>query len=288
MSGMRAGTRSTLVWAMVSDVFATQFHLSMGDQFTLQLSEVPSATTAFVVGAVVHEFPTLYPNRLQGSFLVVNLNDFFTAIKRESQGQDTSLVGPNEFWLRTTQNAIQQAALVNALGPDAGLDVNKVTTLSSVLSQNEANPVGSGMRGLLIVGAVTAALLAVLGSVIQSLLATRRRATQFAVLRTVGMAGRQLTGLLLGEQIVVYIFGMIGGTLLGLLLVSATLPFLQFSDTTIDPAKLGIPPYQLAFNGSGTAIFYASLLIAFVLALAIAARYATTIGLGKALRLGED
>jgi hypothetical protein len=52
--------------------------------------------------------------------------------------------------------------------------------------------------------------------------------------------------------------------------------------------KLGIPPYVLAFNGGGIAIFYAALLAAFLLALAIAARYAATIGLGKALRLGED
>jgi hypothetical protein len=102
------------------------------------------------------------------------------------------------------------------------------------------------------------------------------------------MAGRQLTGLLLGEQIVVYAFGLVGGTLLGLLLATATLPFLEFSDTTIDPTKLGIPPYQLVFNGTGIIIFYAVLLAAFVLALATAARYATTIGLGKALRLGED
>ncbi|HLZ24697.1 MAG TPA: FtsX-like permease family protein [Ktedonobacterales bacterium] len=283
-----AGTAAAPIWTLASDTFAAQFHLSAGDQFTLQLSELTSGATVFVVGAVVHEFPTLYPSRLQGGFLVVNENDLFTAVRLQSPNQDTSLDGPNEFWLRTTQNPTQQAALLNNLGPDAGLDVNKVTTLSDMLTQNAGNPVGAGMRGLLIVGAVTAAVLAVLGSIIQSLLATRRRATQFAVLRTVGMAGRQLTGLLLGEQIVVYVFGLIGGTVLGLLLASATLPFLQFSDTTIDPARLGIPSYVLAFNLRGTAIFYAALLIAFLLALAIAARFATTIGLGKALRLGED
>jgi hypothetical protein len=73
-----------------------------------------------------------------------------------------------------------------------------------------------------------------------------------------------------------------------LLLVTATLPFLQFSDTTVDPAKVGVPPYLLTFNGVTILYFYAALLIAFVIALLIAARYATSIGLGKALRLGED
>lgn len=283
-----AGTAAAPIWAMVSDAFASPLHLKQGDQFALQLTEVPFGTTVFVVGAIIHEFPTLYPAREPGSFLVVSSNDLFTAIKLETPGQDTSLLGPNEYWLRTTADPSQQAALVTRLTSSADLDVKHVTSLSDVFRQNEANPVGSGMRGLLIVGAITAALLAVLGSVIQSLLATRQRATQFAVLRTVGMAGRQLAGLLLGEQMVVYAFGLAGGTLLGLLLATATLPFLQFSDTTIDPARLGIPSYQLVFNAPGTIIFYSALLVAFALALAIAARYATTIGLGKALRLGED
>ncbi|MGH2517125.1 MAG: FtsX-like permease family protein, partial [Ktedonobacterales bacterium] len=296
MAGMRAhvdtpqvaGSQVAPIWAMVSDVFASEYSLKQGNTFALQLSETANYSTVFVVGAIVHEFPTMYPNRVQGSFLVVNINDLFAAIDADSVNVDTALFGPNEYWLRTTRNPAQEAALLKALGPDSNLDVKDVTTLNQVLSQNEANPVGSGMRGLLIVGAITAAVLAVLGSIIQSLLATRRRATQFAVLRTVGMAGRQLTGLLLGEQIVVYVFGLLGGTLLGLLLVNATLPFLEFSDTTIDPTKLGVPPYEVIFNVQSTAIFYAALLVAFVVALAIAARYATTIGLGKALRLGED
>jgi len=119
-------------------------------------------------------------------------------------------------------------------------------------------------------------------------MAARQRARQFAVLRTFGMSGRQLTGLLLGEQIVVYFFGLFGGSILGIILVTATLPFLQFSDSSIDAARLGVPPYLLAFNAPNAALFYVALLLAFAVALAIAARYATRLGLGSTLRLGED
>jgi hypothetical protein len=93
---------------------------------------------------------------------------------------------------------------------------------------------------------------------------------------------------LLGEQAVVYAFGLVGGTALGALLVTATLPFLEFSSHPVDPALLGIPPYVLQTSPIELAIFYGSLLMAFVVALLIAARYAATIGLGSALRLGED
>jgi len=282
-----AGTRSSPVWTLVSDAFASTHHVKRGDRFVLSISETSFSSTAFEVGDIVSAFPTLYPTRVSGSFIVVDMADYFAAIKASSTSNDYSLIGPNEFWLRTTADPGQHAALLAALrAPD--LDAQNVVSRSDQLAAAQLNPVASGMRGLLLIGAVTAALLAVIGSMAQSVLAARQRATQFAVLRTIGMVSRQLTGLLLGEQIVVYLFGLLGGTALGLLLATATLPFLEFSDTTVDPVKLGIPPYVLAFNGGGIAIFYAALLAAFLLALAIAARYAATIGLGKALRLGED
>ena len=194
--------------------------------------------------------------------------------------------------MRTTSNARQHAELMQQLANPAIIPQENAETqiysLPDQVSQIAGNPVSAGMRGLLLVGALTAALLAILGSIVQALLATQQRARQFAVMRTVGMSGRQLTLVLLGEQVVVYLFGLIGGTLLGLVMVTATLPFLQFSDTTINPAKVGIPPYILTFNGQTVLYFYAALLMAFIVALAIAARYATRIGLGNTLRLGED
>ncbi|HKV85884.1 MAG TPA: FtsX-like permease family protein [Ktedonobacterales bacterium] len=285
--GADAGNSDQPLWALVSPQFATAQHLNVGDRFTIDLSDTPFNSTALVVGGIVSGFPTLYPTHQVGSFVVTNENDLFTAIKLGSTTGDLSLDGPNEFWLRTTSNAAQHQALLSALA-DPRYDVQKSSSLPEALAAANANPVSSGMRGLLLVGAVTAGVLAILGSIVQSLLAARQRVTQFAVLRTVGMEGRQLTGLLLSEQLIVYLFGLVCGTILGLLLVTATLPFLQFSDTTVDPSKLGVPSYALTFNGAGTGLFYLALLLAFAFALVIAARFASTIGLGKALRLGED
>lgn len=286
--GATAGSGQAPVWALVSQEFATQFHIHAGSTFALQLSEGGSfSSTIFVVGGIVNEFPTLYPNHQQGSFIVVNINDFINAAIASAPGQDTSALGPNEFLLKMQHDAAPSQAFITALNKPE-LQVQKYQLLSSALNTAQANPVSAGIRGLLLVGAITAVLLAVLGSAIQSLLAARQRSTQFAVLRTVGMTGSQLTRLLLGEQVVMYFFGLVGGTVLGLLLTTATLPFLQFSDTTVDASTLGVPSYVLTFNGDGILLFYAALLFAFVLALALAARYASTIGLGKALRLGED
>jgi putative ABC transport system permease protein len=275
------------LWAVVSDTLAQQMRLKVGDHFQLGVSDVPFNSPTFIVGAIVQQFPTLYPQQAPGGFMVVDLSSLEAFIASSSGPSAT--VGPNEFWLRTNGNAAQDTKLMQTLSREqSSLSLNSFVGLREELTKAASNPTNGGMRGLLLIGAITAALLAVLGTLAQAVLAARQRTTQFAILRTLGMASRQLSGLLLGEQTVVYLFGLLGGTLLGLILTTATFPFLTFSDAAVDPTTVGVPAYVLRANWPLIGVFYAALVVAFLLALLIAARYAATIGLGKALRLGED
>jgi putative ABC transport system permease protein len=285
--GPSAGAASSPIYALVSETTADALNLKRGDRFTLQLSDAAFGGASFVVGEIVREFPTLYPTQAQAGFIVIALDDYEHTLQANANG-DTSLIGPNEFWMKTSHSAAEEAKLINLLRTNTDFDTARVVSLRQQTVEAQSNPVGSGIRGLLFIGAITAALLAVLASVVQSILAVRQRATQFAILRTLGTARVQLTSLLLSEQTVVYIFGLVGGTLLGLLLTTATLPFLQFSDSVVDPSRIGVPPYQLVFAPQATLYFYAALAVAFVLALIISAYYAATVGLGQTLRLGED
>ncbi len=283
-----AGAAGHPVWALVSQTFASSLNVKVGDRFALSLPDSINTPAFFVVGDIVQDFPTLYPGSEPGGFLVTGLNDCLGAIAVASE-YSTTQQGPNEYWLKLSTNPAHRAALDTFLAQDSSqLDIAHVDDRRQLEDSIASNPVQAGMRGLLTVGALIAATLAVLGSIVQSALAARQRVVQFAVLRTLGMLNRQLTGLLLGEQIVVYVFGLLGGTVLGLVLVTATLPYLQFSDTTIDPTKLGVPPYLLALDPVRMLQLYAILLVAFVIALLVAAQYAATAGLGKTLRLGED
>ncbi|MGH2502853.1 MAG: ABC transporter permease, partial [Ktedonobacterales bacterium] len=275
------------IWAIVSQNFAAQNQLHTGDRFALTLNENVFGSTNFVVGAIVTDFPTLYPNQYPAGFVVVGQNAFDQAVKAGNPGAGIVL-GPNEFWALTDGNATHEAAFTHYVSEHPELDTDTVMSVRDELATGQSNPVSSGMRGLLLIGAFMAALLAVLGAIIQSALAARQRATQFAVLRTLGVGNRELTQILLSEQSVVYVFGLIGGTVLGALLVTATLPFLQFSNSTVNTALLGTPPYVLVTDPRALGVFYLALVLAFVVALLIAARYAATVGLGRALRLGED
>jgi len=279
------------LWAIVSQKLAQQLRLKVGERFqlggTLELLTPPT----LVVSAIVPEFPTLYPADAVGGFLVMDLRDLEYAISMQpiNRGNANVQVGPNEFWLRPTSSATAQQALLHALTrQQSDIALSTIESYRSDLQLAQDNPITAGMSGLLVIGAVIAALLAVLGSLVQAVMAARQRTTQFAIFRTLGMSNRQLGALLLGEQAFVYLFGLLGGTLVGLILTTAITPFLTYSDSAANPNTIGIPPFMPQTNWSALGLFYGALLVAFVLALAIAARYAASIGLGRALRLGKD
>jgi putative ABC transport system permease protein len=271
---------------IISDTLATALHVRVGDRITIRLRGADFTRTPFKVAAIVGAFPTLYPAERPLGFAVANLADVSAVI---NQGQSGAVGGPNEYWLTTSQDLRTQATLLNTLkAQQSSLTITSLISRSDELQKIQTAPLNAGMRGLLLAGATVAAILAILGILVQSVLAAHQRTAQFAVLRTLGMARSQLTGLLLSEQLAIYLLGTLGGTVLGLLLATATLPFLQFGDTTLDPTTLGIPPYRLALDPRHALAFYAALLAAVALSLVIAARYANRLGLGRALRVGED
>ncbi|HEV8190280.1 MAG TPA: FtsX-like permease family protein, partial [Ktedonobacterales bacterium] len=281
-----ADTSGTDKPIIVSDTLASALHLHSGDRLSLQLTGNDFALSPFRIVAVVHDFPTLYATKYPLGFAVANLKNVVDGV---NQGQTASGAGPNEYWLSTSPDPQAQNTLFSTLDSRRGsLEIASTDTRRNELQEIEANPLNAGMRGLLLSGAAIAALLAIVGILVQSILAARQRTGQFAVLRTLGMARVQLTRLLLSEQLVVYLLGTLGGTAIGIVLATVTLPFLQFGDTTLDPSTIGVPPYRLALDPRPALVFYVALLVAFVIALLLAARYANRLGLGRALRVGED
>jgi putative ABC transport system permease protein len=282
--GPNAGDTSHPIWALVDTIFANTYHLRPGDRFQRNPNDVPGQLH-FVVGGIVSQFPTMYDTFPDG-YMIVPINDYTTAVVTPAIGGGIAQQ-PSEYWLRTTADTSALAARTKALG-DVALSVTSITSRRALQTQYQEDPLTAGMTGLLLIGAVTAAALAILGAIAQSALTARQRTQQFAILRTLGMSGGQLVRMLLSEQTIVYFFGLLGGTALGLALSTATLPYLQFSSSISDPDQVGVPSYSFVFNTPSATLFYGALAIAFVFSLLLAARVAATVGLGRTLRLGED
>ncbi len=274
---------SPVIWAIVSQSFLDENKLAVGDLFVAVPSEATFAQAQFRVGAVVQDFPTMY-DRAGHGYMIVDLHDYLGVVNGLS-GND--LFGPSEFWLRSAADGAALSRLRAALAQPA-LGFQQVFDRRALQAAAEQNPLQAGLRGVLLLGVLAAGGLAVLGSLIYSALTARQRATQFAVLRTLGASGGQLVRLLLGEQLTVYLFGLLAGTALGALLATATLPYLAFNGGQSDAATQNVPPSILTIQWPSLGLFYGCLALALLLALAWMATYANRIGLGSTMRLGED
>ena len=282
-----AGESDHPLWAMVSDTFASNLGLMVGSRFALTLQLGIQGDVVMQVGAILHDFPTMF-NTFEAGYVVVSEPDLLVAM---GNSQIANLPGsaPNEFWLRTTGTPGDDAARAAAIQR-----MNLSPVLSTILDRRTlateylADPVTAGMGGLLLAGAALAVILTALASLLQARASARQRLTQFAVMRTLGMTRDQIRDLLLSEHILAYLFGLVAGTALGLLLTTATLPFLGYSSALQNPATVGVPPYVIAFNPLALVAFYAMLVLIFGTALLLEARLAARAGLGQALRIGED
>ncbi len=285
--GDQAGEASHPLWALVDTRFASANFLSVGDTFKLDPRENNTTPVTFVVGAIINYFPSA-ADPTYTSLVVTDLTDYSSMLHDPNLGNEFApYSGPNQIWLRTNGNARDDLLRAQALN-QSSLSVEFTLDRRALEQQAQQNPLTSGMAGILLTGALLAALLAVIGGVVQSSVAARARTTQFAILRTLGMNRGQMLRMLLGQQVAVYLFGLLFGTALGFALSTATLPFLQFSTAALDPTLERVPPFLLVFQPAALALFYAGLVLAFALGLLIAARAAARIGLGRALRIGED
>jgi hypothetical protein len=279
------GTADAPIWALVSTAFAQALHLQAGQRFAVAPGENVLATLYFTAGGFLDNFPTAYDT--PGSFLLVNQADLIAGLRNPAT-VNVAIGEPNDYWLRTTDQATDDSARLVALGNPqyAGFRLIDRRALTSEL---RSGPLVAGLSGLLLAGAAAAALLTILAGITQSLALVNQRRTQFAVLRTLGIARGQLTCLLLLEQLVIYCLGLLAGGLLGLLVSTAALPFLQFSSasSTGDVPSTALP-YTLVLNLRGLLVFLGLLIGGCALALLLAAGAAARGGLGKALRMGED
>ena len=93
---------------------------------------------------------------------------------------------------------------------------------------------------ILMVGAATALLLALVGNLLASWQSVRARLTNFAVLRSLGATFGQITSVLLWEQGIVYSAALLLGVIFGAVLSATAVPLLTFTSTPTSGILSGI------------------------------------------------
>ncbi len=228
-----AGNRTGV---LLSAATAAQYRLQVGQEITIQISALNTwySTQVPIVGLLDY-FPTLDPR--QGFFMITSLDPIFELVGTEL---------PHNIWLSLRPGADDQAVLaqVKALGFPV-LDWLDPQTL---IAEAQADPTRRGVLGFLSVGFVSAILLTLVGSVIQSTASFRAQAVQLGSLRAMGLGSLAVAVYLLFAQGIAALGGIGGGTAIGMITTLLFLPLLDFSG--------GLPPYLVRVAWGEIALVY--------------------------------
>jgi ABC-type antimicrobial peptide transport system permease subunit len=275
-------TAQNVVYALVDSAMWQADHLSPGERFSILVDEAHNIRISFIALAEVTTVPGIYDtpiNPSNGVGLLVDYQSYAGVYARE-RGMP---LAPNTMWLRTKDDAASLANIRHTF-PDLA-DRRQITT------DNQQNNVHLDIIGVLTIGIAAVLVLALIGTLLSSWLNATSQRANFAVMRALGMASRQIAAVLLWEQGFVYIIAFLLGIGLGAMLTIFVAPTVSLLDLA-GPGGSG-NPYDVP--SVLTTIPYVQLLVVLGAmgvicfgALVFMGRVVSRSGVSGMLRLGED
>jgi hypothetical protein len=258
----------SVIPAVATERFLTDTGTSRGARIPLG----PGGPAFALVGAA-RGFPTL-PSAAGGA--IVDFPTYAVA----AWLADGTILEPTEWWVDLDGPAGPVADRL-AGPPFSSVRVVDRAAHARALS---TDPVALGISGALYIGFAAAAVFAVIGFAVSSAISATERRTEFAVLRSLGLSGRQLSGALALEGGLTVGLALAAGTALGLALAWSVLPFVALSDQGGRP----FPEVIVHFPWLTAVWLEGGLLAALALVVVVEIRLLGRIRLAPALRAGED
>lgn len=257
---------------IVSTSLADDRPVGVGETLTLRPLRLQNARA--IVSGTVTSFPTMEDTSTQ-----VVIADLPT-IQAMSYEPGVDLPRIDEYWLATTGDAAPMVAALEG-EPFRSASVTSAEDLAATLVND---PIALGTIGALTIGFVAAAVFAAVGFAVSATVTARERLVEFALLRAVGLSGRQLAGWLLLEYGVLIVAGLGLGTLTGTLLTATVLPQISLSQdgSPVVPEVIVHYPWVTVLG------LEVSLLVVLAVMVTVMTLSLRRLGLGSLLRLGED
>lgn len=256
--------------AIVSEAFATNYNLRIGDRFVASADFLGTATQmSFMVANITRYMPTLYNEG--PSYILVN----YDYVVDQLNGKFAY-----EIWLRhttpSTLPSIQSAAFAN------NLRVMPYTP-EAFINAEVLQPQRQGLFGLLSVGFIATGGMSMIGILAYTLLALRRRSVELGVLRAIGLSQQTLRRILGIEQFITIGFSTAMGVAIGSLTSLLYLPFLKVRDGSFPDT----PPFVVHFAQVDTLMIVLTATLLMVGVVALELWVVQRMRIGEAVKLGE-
>lgn len=235
---------------LVSSRFLSQNRLLEGQRLTLDVTfNYDAMELEFLIVGVYDYFPTVYP--ADKEVFVGNLDYLFEQVGDETQHQ---------VWLRTQSDAVPDEMMESVI--NMGIWPVQRQDARARLLIDEERVERIGLFGVLSVGFVVAAVTACLSLLIYTYASLQSRLQQNSVLRAVGIKTRQVLAMTSIEYVGVILYGIVGGTMVGIATAYLFVPFFRISGNP----TFALPPFvrHMAWSKIGwlTLVFTVALVAA--------------------------
>ena len=253
--------------ALVSSELRRRGELEPGDRITVNYNNQP--IDAYVVGTVPY-WPSLNPK--SRPFVILNLDHV----------QDFTALEPYDSWYTVAAPEFIPRILEQL--PAVGVWPWQVLDTEQILRELHREPYRRGFFGILTIGFLAAAVVAVLAFVVYTIYATRQRLIQFGALRANGLSLLQTLGVVGLEQILTVGIGLVIGIAAGNVATMLFLPFLRDRASEVQP----VPPFLIVTDMTDLTRMVAIVGAAFLFGVVALALFLVRARLASALRLGEE
>ena len=253
--------------ALVSAEVKRRGNLSPGDPLIINYNN--QRIDSYVVGVVPY-WPSLNPEHRP--FVIMNLDHVqeFTALEPYDSWYD--ITGPEAI-----PHIVQRLTTIGVW------EWQRVDT-GQILRDLHREPYRRGFFGILTIGFLAAAAVAVLAFVVYTIYSTRQRLIQFGALRANGLSLMQTLGVVGLEQLLTVGIGLLIGIAGGNAATALFLPFLRDRASEVEP----VPPFLIVTDLDDLTRMVAIVGAAFVIGVAALALFLVRARLASALRLGEE
>ena len=222
-------------------------------------------------------FPGFDPAK-PGHLLLADYPTFLAAATRAPSGYDS--IFPNEAWIGDHGGA----GLTKASLATKGLAAESVIDRQVVLAAQSDDPlIAASWQGILFLAFAAVLLLSALGFITHSGLSAQARSLEFAILRTMGMSGRQIIGVVSFEQVFVIVAGVAAGTVLGYPLSRLMIDAMGINEQ----GTSALPPLLPSISLGAVLTVYISLAIVVAITVTALVLLYSRLAVSRALRMGE-
>lgn len=261
-------------------------HLTPGEEFSLPVpGYAQNRQMHFIALGKINTIPGFNDSPsfpFFGAGLLADYQSYATVYAKDNASNNLL---PNYVWLHTSDDATRLRTIRHTW---PGLQDRRAMQIDV-----QASPLQVNVLGTLEIGIATALVLALLGTLLTTWISTASRLTNFALLRALGMASREIAAMLFWEQGVIYLVALLLGTSLGYALTVFVAPAYSLFDN-VGAASLAsnsiseVLPIHTLIPTLPIGLLLLGVTLLCLGALALTTRVATRPSLAQTLRLNED